>query len=111
MQEIIEKYLMQVVKHVFVEIFARCQLRVFVVLLHKLKFLSFQPSFNIYLRWIPWHEHSILSFHFPHISSTDPVHSIMCNSTRQRNHLLIFISLTSSWADPDSDLNRFQTKP
>jgi hypothetical protein len=105
MQKITEKYLMQVAKHVFIEIFARCNLRVFVVLLRKLKFFCPQPSSNLRLRWIPWPKNSLLCFHPPRFSSTDPIHSILCSSNWQWNHLLV------TWVHTGSNLNRFPTKP
>jgi hypothetical protein len=104
MREITEKYLMQVAKHVFVEIFVQCQLRVSLVLLRKFKFLCPQPYFNILLCWIQWPKHSLLGFHPPCFCSTDPIHSILCSSNRKHNNFLV------TWADPSSDLKYVYNK-
>jgi hypothetical protein len=111
MWEITEKYLMQVAKHIFIHRFVWCYLRVSIILLCKLKFLCFQPSFNLCLCWIPWPEHSFLYLDFSHASFTDLVHSIPCSSSRQQNHLLVINLSLSNWADPGSNLNKFPTKP
>jgi len=60
MWEIIEKYFMQVVKYILVEIFAWCQLQVSVIFLWKLCLLCFQPDLYLCLRWIPRSQNPLL---------------------------------------------------
>jgi hypothetical protein len=73
MQEIIEKYFMQFVEYVLVQIFARCQLHVSVIFLHKIYLLCLQPSLYLLLRGIQRSQHPLLYSHSLTFLSSDLV--------------------------------------